>query len=152
MPYSAAKMFMELATPARFWRERHGRIEDAFVRAIDPLIALVLRSGGHGSGETHFAIPQLTARAINDLVAAVHLALHGYLNQSYNLLRMAIECMDLRDLVSAEAGAASAWVNSEKAHQEFSPAAVRRRLGRPPYNELHGTFSERSHPASRQRS
>ena len=144
--YSAAKMLAELATPARAWRERHGRIEGAFVRAIDPLIGLALRSGGRGSGEAHFAIRQLTYRAINDLVVAVHLALHGYLNQSYNALRMTIECMELRDLVSAEAGAASEWVNSDKAHRDFSPAAVRRRLGRPPYNELHGTFSERSHP------
>src|SRR4051794_40470960 len=89
--YSAAKMFLELETPARAWRERHGRIQDAFVRAIDPLIAVFLRSGGRGTGERHFAIRQVTARAINDLVVAVHLALHGYLNQSYNSLRMAIE-------------------------------------------------------------
>jgi hypothetical protein len=145
-PYSAAKMFLELETPARAWRERHGRIQDAFVHAIDPLIAVFLRSGGRGTGEGHFAIRQVTARAINDLVVAVHLALHGYLNQSYNSLRMAIECMELRDLLSAEAGAASEWVNSDKPHRDFAPRAIRDRLQRPPYNELHGLFSERSHP------
>lgn len=145
-PYSAAKMFMELETPARRWRERHGRVQDAFVRATDPLIAIFLRSGGRGTGEGHFAIRQVTGRAINDLIVAVHLALHGYLNQSYNSLRMAIECMELRDLLSAEAGAASQWVNSDKPHRDFAPRAVRDRLQRPPYNELHGLFSERSHP------
>jgi hypothetical protein len=59
---------------------------------------------------------------------------------------MAIECMELRDLLSAEAGAASEWVNSDKPHRDFAPRAVRERLQRPPYNELHGLFSERSHP------
>ncbi len=93
VPYSAAKMFLELESPPGAWRERHGRIQAAFVRSIDPLIAIFLRSGGRGTGEGHFAIRQVTVRAINDLVVAVHLALHGYLNQSYNSLRMAIEGM-----------------------------------------------------------
>lgn len=144
--YSAAKMFMELETPARALRERHGCIQDSFVRAIDPLIAVFLRSGGRSTGEGHFAIRQVTARAINDLVVAAHLALHGYLNQSYNSLRMAIECMELRELLSAQAGAASEWVNSDQPHRDFAPRAVRNRLQRAPYNELHGLFSERSHP------
>lgn len=52
----------------------------------------------------------------------------------------------MRDLLSAEAGAASEWVNSDKPHRDFAPRAVRDRLKRPPYNELHGLFSERSHP------
>jgi hypothetical protein len=150
--YSAARMFMELETPTRARRERHGPIQDSFVRAIDPLIAVFLRSGGRGTGEAHFAIRQVTARAINDLVVAAHLALHGYLNQSYNSLRMAIECMELRDLLSEDAGAASEWVNSDKPHRDFAPRAVRDRLERTPYNELHGLFSERSHPGSRRRS
>lgn len=145
-PYSAAKMFVELETPGRVWRERHGGIQDAFVRAIDPLITMFLGSGGRGAGEAHFAIRQVTGRAVNDLVVAVHLALHGYLNQSYNSLRMAIECMELRELLSTQAGAASEWVNSDKPHRDFAPGAVRNRLQRPPYNELHGLFSERSHP------
>jgi hypothetical protein len=144
--YSAAQMFRELESRPGSWRPRHGAIQDAFVYAIDPLIGLFLRSGGRGEGEAHFAIRQTTVRAINDLVIAVHLALHGYLNQSYNSLRMAIECMELRDLVAAQAGAAADWVNSDQPHREFAPAAVRRRLNRPPYNELHGLFSERSHP------
>lgn len=145
-PYSAAKMFLELEGPARMWRERHGRIQATFVRAIDPLIAMFLRSGGRGTGEAHFAIRQTTARAINDLVVAVHLALHGYLNQSYNSLRMAIESMELRELLSSQTGAAAEWVNSDKPHRDFAPGAVRKRLQRPAYNELHGLFSERSHP------
>jgi hypothetical protein len=144
--YSAANMFRELEIPAGAWRERHGRIRDAFVRAIDPLIAIFLRSGGRGVGEGHFAIRQLTGRAVNDLVVAVHLALHAYLNQSYNSLRMAIECMELRDLLSMEANEAARWVNSDEPQRDFAPAAVRKRLNRPPYNELHGLFSERSHP------
>ena len=146
VPYSAAKMFMELELAPGAWRERHGRIQAAFVRSIDPMIAIFLRSGGRGTGEGHFAIRQVTARAINDLVVAVHLALHGYLNQSYNSLRMAIECMELRDLLSTDASAASEWVNSDKPHRDFAPGAVRNRLKRPRYNELYGLFSERSHP------
>jgi len=73
--YSAAKMFMELETPAGALRERHGCIQDSFVRAIDPLITVFLRSGGRSTGEGHFAIRQVTARGINDLVVAAHLAL-----------------------------------------------------------------------------
>lgn len=42
VPYSAAKMFMELESPPGTWRERHGRIQAAFVRSIDPLIAIFL--------------------------------------------------------------------------------------------------------------
>jgi hypothetical protein len=144
--YSAAKMLRGLEFPAREWRERHGKIQDPFVRAIDPLILLLVRSGGRGEGEAYFAIRQLTARAVNDLVVAVHLALHGYLNQSYNALRMAIECMELRDLVSAQAEAASEWVNTDQPHRDFAPGTVRKRLARPPDNERHGLFSERAHP------
>jgi hypothetical protein len=75
-------MLRELETPARLWRERHGHIQDAFVRAIDPLIT-----------------------------------------QSYNSLRMAIECMELRDLLAAEAGAASEWVNSDLTGQLTTESA-----------------------------
>jgi hypothetical protein len=144
--YSARQMLAELDFPVRPWRDRHGRIQDAFVESIDPIIRLFLRSGGPGEGEGHFAIRQVTGRAINDLVVAVHLSLHGYLNQAYNSLRMAVECLELRELLAADAPAASEWVNSEKPFRDFAPGEVRRRLDRPSYNELHGLFSERSHP------
>jgi len=139
-------MLAELDFPVKPWRDRHGRIQDAFVESIDPIIWLFLRSGGSGEGEGHFAVRQVTGRAINDLVVAVHLALHGYLNQAYNALRMAVECLELRELLAADAPAASEWVNSEEPFRDFAPGEVRRRLDRPSYNELHGLFSERSHP------
>lgn len=139
-------MLGELDFPVSGWRPRHGRIQDAFVRSIDPMISLFLRSGGVRSGEAEFAMRQITGRAINDVLVSFHLAIHGYLNQAYNSLRMVIEGLELRELITAETHAAAEWVNSDKPYRDFAPGAVRQRLGRASYNELHGLFSERAHP------
>lgn len=38
---------------------------------------------------------QLVARGLNDVICAFHLAVHGYLNQAYGMMRMAYEASEI---------------------------------------------------------
>ena len=145
-PYSAAQMLAELAFPSTPGRDAHVAFQGGFVFAVDPIIALLFEATPSGQGETAFASRHLAARIINDLVASVHLTMHGYLNQAYGALRMAYEACDLLELVGSNPTEAESWVNTEKGWTEFSPANVRLRLGRSKVDAIYSHLSEHAHP------
>lgn len=107
---------------------------------------LLVASGGRGEGEAHVVIRQMVARALSDLLAAMHLARHGYLSQSYSAVRTAYETLDLAQLVITDPEEAEKWVNTEEGHKDFAPRAVRKRLGRPSFDEMYSHYSELAHP------
>ncbi len=107
---------------------------------------LLTASAGRGEGEAHIVTRQMVARALSDLVVAMHLARHGYLNQAYNAVRTAYESLDLAELVVKDPDEAGSWVNTEQGHKDFAPSAVRKRLGRPSFDEMYGHYSEMAHP------
>lgn len=91
------RMQTELALPS-VGRDEHKAAEDAFVAALEHQMELLTASAGRGEGEAHLVIRQMVARALSDLMVAMHLARHGYLSQSYNAVRAAYESLDLAEL------------------------------------------------------
>jgi hypothetical protein len=138
-------MQTELCFPS-VGRDDHKAAEDAFVDALENQMALLTGSAGRGEGEAHLVIRQMVARALSDLMVAMHLARHGYLSQSYNAVRAAYESLDLAQLVIKDADEARRWVNTEEGHKDFAASAVRKRLGRPSFDEMYGHYSELAHP------
>jgi hypothetical protein len=139
-------MLRELSLPAGALREEHRQLEEHFVAALEPQMTLLQKSAGKGKGEVHFVLRHLSARVIGDLIVVLHLATHGYLTQAYNNLRASYETLDLLDLVFEKPEEAGRWVNTDNGHVEFRPGEVRKRLGRPPFDEVYGQFSEFAHP------
>jgi hypothetical protein len=140
------RMLAELAFPAGHWRQEFRDLEDRFIEALDPLLTLFCTVRGVGQGEQTFAVRQLIARAMSDVVASVHLITHGYLNQAYGTMRTAYETLDLVELLAADAEQAKLWVNTEKGHVDFKPSAVRERLGKDKHDPVYSALSELSHP------
>jgi hypothetical protein len=127
-------------------RPTHREAEDSFIEAMEPQVRMLIDSGGTGTGEAHLVTRHLVSRIISELMVAMHLARHGYLSESYNALRTAYETADLADLVAADPAEATKWVNTKKGHRDFSPGAVRTRLGRDSFDEVYSEYSELAHP------
>jgi hypothetical protein len=138
-------MQTELAFPS-VGRDDHKAAEDALVAALEHQMVLLTASGGKGTGETHFVIRHLIARVLSDLMVAMHLARHGYLSQAYNAVRTGYEAQDLVELIVAQPEEAGRWVNTEQGHKDFAPSAVRKRIGKPSFDEMYGHYSEMAHP------
>lgn len=139
-------MLRELALPAGVLRPEHRQLEEHFIAAVEPQMELLGKSGGKGKGEAHFVLRHLLARVIGDLIVVLHLATHGYLTQAYNNFRASYETLDLLDLVFEKPEEAARWVNTKNGHVDFRPGEVRKRLGRPSFDEVYGQFSEFAHP------
>jgi hypothetical protein len=98
-------------------------------------------------GEQAFGIFHLLTRGLSDLVAGGHLLSHCYVVQAYSVMRPALDSCDLIELFACDPSEAELWVNTDKAHIDFAPAKVRKRLGQPMHDPVHGHFSESgSHP------
>jgi hypothetical protein len=124
---------------------RRAQLVDAFAEAVEPLYDLVIAAGGRrrGDGERAFAIFHLLARSITDLIAAVHLASHAYLQQAHTLVRPVHENCDLIELFAQYPDEAVQWVNSENPGKEFRPGDVRQRIGEPSESkDVYGHLSE----------
>jgi hypothetical protein len=139
------KLLAELNRDTSVWRDEHRDLRDLFVDAAEPM-AQLLFDVREAPGHQGFAVVQLITRGLNDLIIAFHLTLHGYLNQAYNEMRMAWEACDLVKLLGTDPSEATLWIESEKPWQDFSPSAVRKKLGKPKLDELYDTFCSEAHP------
>lgn len=126
---SATQMLAELDLPVAHGRRR--QILDAFANAVDPLYGLVAdaKRRPDADGDLVFAVLHLLGRSISDLLAAGHLASHAYLQQAYGALRPVHENCELLELFARDPSKAAEWVKTEKPWADFSPKAVRVRLG-----------------------
>jgi hypothetical protein len=142
----ARRILNEMALPAGALRQEHRELEERFVAAMGPLVDLMMNAEPRGEGVPNFAVPQLLARASNDLFASVHLMTHGYLSQAYNTLRTGYETLDLVELLATKPGEAERWEETAEGYREFSPGAVRKKLGRDSFDEVYSHFCEAAHP------
>lgn len=121
-----------------------------FAAAADHLALLVEGSRRRADavhGHQVFAIVHLLTRGLSDLIAGAHLLSHCFVTQAYSVMRPALDAADLIELFSDRPAEAELWATTTNAHKDFSPAAVRRKLGEPPYDPVHGHFSESgTHP------
>jgi hypothetical protein len=152
----ARRMLAELDFPVAIGERRE--LLDAFGDALEPLLQLLVdarvananANANTGSGAQTFAIFHLLARALSDLLAGGHLVSHCYLTQAYGVMRPVLDSCDLIELFVQDPAQATLWVNTDEAHKHFAPAKVRRLIGSPKYDPVHGHFSEAgSHPRFR---
>jgi hypothetical protein len=146
-PGSRVERFLdELDAPAASLRPAYRNLQESFVAAADPPLDILMTARGRTAGESAFAVRQLLVRCVNDVVAAFHLLVHGYVNQGYSTMRMAYEATDIIELVASDAQQGELWVNSSRPWHDFRPSIVRERLGKPRVDEFYDHLCAMSHP------
>lgn len=139
-------LLAELDYPVSGRRAEHEEIQRLFCESAEPFADLLM-TARRSMGHQDFAVNQILVRGLTDLVAAFHLALHGYLNQAYNEMRMAFEACHLVELVGTDAQEASAWIESEKPWLDFAPKKVRTKIGVTlPDHEVYSHMCGMAHP------
>jgi hypothetical protein len=146
-PQSTDQLLAELDFPVVRWREQHRLLQAHIAAALDPWLVYLgdarsMGGEGHGERERAFAIVSLLSRSFTDLIAALHLTMHAYLNQAYSVLRATLEAFDLIELVGQHPEEGYRWVNTTQAYRDFRPADVRERLGKPRSDDLYNVISE----------
>ncbi len=143
---TASDLLTELDLPVALGRRKE--ILEAFADAVEPLYRLVVNASRRPDvdGNLLFVVLHLAGRSISDLLAAGHLASHAYLQQAYGAMRPVHENCDLLELFARDPSAAGEWVNTERPWADFSPKAVRGRLGIEP-NPVYSHVTEMgTHP------
>ena len=139
---TVAHILSELNFPVSGWENRAVDIQAKFSALAQPVADSILAGQGDSVSGAAYAVLQNLSRALNDCLAGFHLAQHGFLNQSNNVVRTALEACDLAQLFGDHPDQAKKWFATEKAHVEFKPSDVRRLLGKEPYDPIHGWLSE----------
>jgi hypothetical protein len=139
------RLLQELDLPVSNFRDDHRNIRILFEEASEP-VAQVLVGDRRAPGEIGFALNQLVTRAFSDVIVSFHLATHGFLNAAYNEVRIAYEACDLIKLIAQDRSQASLWVKSEQPWKEFSPSAVRKKLGEDKVDEVYSHLCSLAHP------
>lgn len=124
-------------------------ILDDFSAAAEPLLELLRSVSGPSltSDSLTLAICHMLARATTDLLAGVHLISHLYLPQAYTVLRPVYEAIDLVELFAKDPQQADLWVSTDKTFREFTPSAVRKKLGVARSTAVRDHFTEHgTHP------
>ena len=95
-------------------------------------------------GVANFAKIGLCYWAIDELLAAVHLAQRAFANQSYAHIRTAFEILDLVELFDKQPEWTKLWVSGDdkEVWSELRPSAVRKKLGEPKFDPMYSFFSE----------
>lgn len=95
-------------------------------------------------GIATFASIGLCYWAVDELLVAVHLAERAYTNQAYSHVRTVSEILDKIELFLEQPRWAELWATGDdkEVWNELKPSAVRKKLGRPKYDELYSLFSE----------
>jgi len=95
-------------------------------------------------GAAGFAKMALFFSCVNELAVAFHLAQRAFTNQTYGHIRTVFELCDKVDLFHQKPEEADKWTDGGKgkAWQEFSPATVREKLGKPRFDPIYGMFSQ----------
>lgn len=139
-------MLTELDFPVAGWRPRYKALQEAFIETVDPVARLLFAAETRTQGEQGYAVRALLGRAINDIVVAFHLTIHGYLNQAYNAMRQGYESCELVELLAGDEDEARNWVHSKEPWKEFAPGRVRQALGKDKVDDAYSHMSELAHP------
>jgi hypothetical protein len=95
-------------------------------------------------GAAQFATLGLLYWTVDELTVAFYLAERRYTTQAYGHLRTVHDLLEKAELFFHQPKWAEVWAggDNKKIRQELSPGAIRRKLGRPPYNPIYGFFTE----------
>ena len=141
------RLLMELSAPTG--DGEWGLMAGLYGHAVQPTYDFIRSFSRPRDGDPKqlLAVLHLINRSLSDLLVAGHLVTHRYLPQAYSVLRPVVDASDLIRLFVHQPEAAETWISTADAHREFAPGNVRKRLGRPKYDQIHGLLSELgSHP------
>ncbi len=95
-------------------------------------------------GAAQVAILSMLYWTVDELNVAFYLAERKYATQTYSHLRTVHELLDKTELFFKQPRWAEVWASNDKKRirEEFSPGAVRKKLGRPSFDAVYGFLSE----------
>jgi hypothetical protein len=132
MPYPVPIPIVEAASPIFL---------DAQQSVLD-LLWDATQESQHGVAQ--FATLGLLYWTIDELTAAFYLAERRYTTQAYGHLRTVHDLLEKAELFFHQPAMADVWASRDKKRilKELSPGAIRRKLGRPPFDPVYGFFTE----------
>jgi len=132
MPYPVPRPIVEAARP--IFLEAHQSILDLLWDATQQPQA----------GVAQFATLGLLYWTVDELTAAFYLAERRYTTQAYNHLRTVHDLLDKAQLFFQQPQWAEVWGSgdNQKIRNELSPAAIRKKLGKPRFDPVYGFFTE----------
>lgn len=135
------RLLLELSLP--FPQDIHGQLAMQAAKTLDPVQRLTRKAGGSfAAGQQPTAMFHLYARSITDLVTAIHLLSHCYVQQAHSAIRPVQENCDLLDLFAADPAEARLWMDPATPWSDFIPREVRKKLGHKKPDEMYGHLSE----------
>lgn len=130
--------------PAPIFLEARRIVESNLQLALDCLFDVSTETQ---SGTVSFARFTLLYFCVDELLAALHLTQHAFVNQAYVHLRSVLEALEKAELFGIQPDLVNLWAStdpSDKKNQlrELSPASVREKLGKDRYDPIYGFFSD----------
>jgi hypothetical protein len=129
--------------------DAEGHCCDALQLVQDIIFDACMR--GTMSGPAAFGMICIMGECVSNLLAATHLAKHGYCNQATSLIRVAHEAINLASLFHKDGTAADLWASSKHWQEKWArlaPYKVLTELGRSE-DPGYAWFSECAHTAFR---
>jgi len=117
----------------------------AFAQLLQRTLDVLFDATRHThEGVANFAKIGLCYWAIDELLAASHLAQRAFTNQSYAHIRTDYEILDLIELFHRQPEWAELWVmrNDKEVWSKLRPSAVRKKLGAPKVDSMYSFLSE----------
>jgi hypothetical protein len=132
MPYPVPRPLVEAARPI-------------FIEAHQSILDLLWDAAQQPQdGVAQFATLGLLYWTVDELTAAFYLAERRYTTQAYNHLRTVHDLLDKVQLFFHHPQWAEVWGSGDKPKiiNELSPAAIRKKLGKPKFDPVYGFFTE----------
>jgi hypothetical protein len=132
MPYPVLRPIVEAARPI-------------FLEAHQSILDLLWDAAQHSQdGVAQFATLGLLYWSVDELTAAFYIAERRYTTQAYNHLRTVHDLLDKVQLFFHHPQWAEVWGSDDKQkiRHELSPAAVRKKLGKPKFDPVYGFFTQ----------
>jgi len=122
-----------------------------FLESAQQLLDFVYDIKTRGSLKSPFHVCfSLFIQCVDDLLAGMHLAQHGYCPQAYAHTRSVLECLDKIDLFVQQPQWLTLWASDDEREiiNELRPSAVREKLGNPRRDPFYNFLSQLGSHAS----
>lgn len=119
--------------------------KEVFTKLLQNILDVLFDATRHShEGVANFAKVGLCYWAIDELLAALHLAQRAFTNQAYAHLRTEFEILELVELFGNQPEWAELWASGKDRDvwSELRPSAVRKKLGEPKHDPIYSFFSE----------
>jgi hypothetical protein len=115
-----------------------------FKSILQNIVDVLFDVSKKGLNFARVAMVGLSYWAVDELLAANHLAQHAFVNQAYNHIRTVWEILDKLNLFHQQPEWAELWAkgSDREVLRELNPSAVRQKLGKKKHDPWYSLFSE----------